>query len=77
MTLTSEHKNALGYWNWEVECESPLEIRHTDGGAFASGIAAEYVVEALLEEWLSESNVLKQREIAELRRLRKKYPGVR
>ena len=34
---------------WEVECESPLEIRHADG-SFASGYAANVVVSDLKSE---------------------------
>ena len=29
---------------WEVECESPFEIRFADGGAFASGCAADIIL---------------------------------
>lgn len=38
---------------WEVECESPLEIRHSDG-SFASGQAALIVRESLTLESRSE-----------------------
>lgn len=34
---------------WTVECQSPLEIRHEDG-SFASGIAANIVIEDVLAE---------------------------
>lgn len=34
---------------WTVECESPLEIRHVEG-SFASGLAADLVLEALREK---------------------------
>lgn len=33
--------------DWIVECESPFEIRYKDGGAFASGLAAEIVLDEL------------------------------
>ena len=32
---------------WEVECYSPLEVRHSESGSFASGLAASHVVDAL------------------------------
>lgn len=35
---------------WEVECHSPFEIRHKDGGAFASGLAAQIVLDSLKQE---------------------------
>ena len=35
---------------WEVECESPFEIRYEDGGAFASGMAADLVLWDLKHE---------------------------
>jgi len=35
---------------WEVECESPFEIRYKDGGAFASGMAAQIVLDDLQHE---------------------------
>lgn len=34
---------------WEVECLSPLELRHPDG-SFASGQAARCVIDALRDE---------------------------
>ena len=45
-TSTEQFLENLG---WTVECESPLEIRHTDG-SFASKNAADYVIESLKEE---------------------------
>lgn len=35
---------------WEVECMSPFEIRYKDGGAFATGLAAEIVLYDLKKE---------------------------
>jgi len=35
---------------WVVECESPFEIRHEDGGAFASGCAADIILWDLKHE---------------------------
>jgi len=34
---------------WIVECESPFEIRHKDGGAFASGFAAKILLDYVRE----------------------------
>ena len=35
---------------WAVECLSPLELRHSESGSFASGLAASYVLAAVREE---------------------------
>jgi len=35
---------------WDVECHSPFEIRFKDGGAFASGLAAQIVLDDLKHE---------------------------
>lgn len=40
----------LEHHGWTMECESPFEIRHEDG-SFASGQAAEIVL-----EWCRENN---------------------
>jgi serine/threonine protein kinase HipA of HipAB toxin-antitoxin module len=32
---------------WNLECESPLEIRFEDGGSFASGLAAQLIIDNL------------------------------
>lgn len=32
---------------WIVECESPFEIRHSETNSFATGIAAELILESL------------------------------
>lgn len=37
--------------DWVVVCESPFEIRHKDGGAFASGCAAQIVLDDLKREF--------------------------
>ena len=34
---------------WEMECESPLEVRNLSTGCFASGQAAKFVIDALHE----------------------------
>lgn len=36
---------------WEVECENPFEIRHTETGSFATLVAADLVLMALKEGW--------------------------
>jgi len=35
---------------WEVECMSPFEIRYEDGGAFASGLAAQIILDNLRKQ---------------------------
>jgi len=35
---------------WDVECHSPFEIRFQDGGAFATGLAAQIVLDDLKYE---------------------------
>lgn len=52
--MKDENKRLLEEDGWHIECESPFEIRH-ETGSFASGLAAEYVLELLVkynEEWL-------------------------
>ena len=36
---------------WEVECDSPFEIRHTETGSFATLVAADLVLMALKAGW--------------------------
>lgn len=40
-------EKALEENGWELECESPLEIRHETSGDFASGQAARLVVDSI------------------------------
>jgi len=47
--MTEDDLELLTDNDWEVECESPLEIRDPDGN-FATGLAAHYVIDALREE---------------------------
>lgn len=42
-----EEEQLLSKAGWELECRSPFEIRHTETGSFASGIAAKLVVDCL------------------------------
>lgn len=46
MAMTTSRDLVLAENGWTIECESPFELRHDDG-SFASGQAAEMVVEAL------------------------------
>jgi len=48
--MNEEDEKLLEENGWEVECEHPFEIRHEDGGAFASGFAAQIVLEYLKYE---------------------------
>lgn len=48
-------KELLEKHGWIVECQSPFEIRHSDG-SFATGQAAEYLVMALREGWADEED---------------------
>jgi hypothetical protein len=43
---------------WEVECELPFEIRHTDG-SFATGQAADIVLEYLKDEHANQNTTRK------------------
>lgn len=43
----------LEKFGWEMECESPFEIRHKDG-SFATQQAAEIVLLAAKDGWLDE-----------------------
>lgn len=45
--MNSDDKRVLEKNGWTIECESPFEIRHTDG-SFATGQAARLVLEALM-----------------------------
>ena len=51
--MTDEAKlESLG---WIITCLSPLEITHSEG-SFASGLAAQYAMDGILEDWDSEYN---------------------
>ena len=43
--------------DWVVECHSPFEIRHKDGGSFASGLAARIVLDDCKAEEKSETKM--------------------
>lgn len=40
-----EIASLLSRYNWQLECQSPLEIRSKDGEHFATNFAAEVVIE--------------------------------
>jgi hypothetical protein len=42
--MNAEERKLLKDEGWEIECESPLEIRHNETGGFASGYAARLIV---------------------------------
>jgi len=49
--MTNIETNSLLEANgWNVECESPFEIRHNESGSFATGLAAKIVVADLEQE---------------------------
>ena len=49
--MIKEDMEVLKKYGWEVECESPFEIRHTETGSFATLVAADLVLMALKEGW--------------------------
>lgn len=48
--MDSKDVEILSMNGWELECESPFEIRHRETGSFATGIAAEIVLSVLKEQ---------------------------
>ena len=48
-SLDKETIKKLEAEGWVVECESPLEIRHEESESFASGWAAQIVIEYILD----------------------------
>ena len=50
--MSEDTDELLELAGWTLECESPLEIRHEDG-SFATGQAAQIVIEFLREEYIS------------------------
>lgn len=47
--MKSKDKELLEKYGWIVECESPFEVRHTDG-SFASMQGAECVLDSCISE---------------------------
>lgn len=62
--LTSDEE-ILKYYGWEVECESPFEVRNIDG-SFASGQAASCVLNSIREEYIFEKYEELMEEMKEL-----------
>ena len=56
--MNKEEEKLLEENGWEVECESPFEIR-TEDGSFASGEAADIVLDYLKEETSEETDLIK------------------
>lgn len=54
--LEQSLENLLEKHGWTVECQSPFEIRHSDG-SFASGQAADLVLHALISGWCDDDQV--------------------
>jgi len=51
MSILSEEERAkLEEQGWTVTSESPLEIRHEESDSFASNVAAEMLIQQLLDE---------------------------
>ena len=48
--MLKEDEELLENDDWEVECDSPFEIRQKDGGSFASGYAAQIILDNLKHE---------------------------
>ena len=48
--MTAKVEAFLCKAGWTVECESPLEIRNQDDGTFASGQAAQIVIDYIISE---------------------------
>jgi len=45
--MTEKEKELLEENGWCVECEMPFEIRHEESNSFATGWAADIVLESL------------------------------
>lgn len=48
-----KEEEILEKYGWSIDCESPYELSHEDG-SFASGAAAHYVKNAILEEFIND-----------------------
>ena len=58
---------------WIVECESPLELRHNESGSFASGVAADIVLDDLDYDMCFEHNQKLQENIEPKKTRLKRY----
>ena len=56
MTLEQEDLDLLARNGWTITCESPLEIRH-EAGSFASGLAARYALDEILNDLRNDNQV--------------------
>jgi hypothetical protein len=45
--LNLEDEKMIEADGWIIECKSPLEISHTESNSFASGYAAEIVIDSI------------------------------
>lgn len=68
-----EDAELLARLGWDIECESPLELRHRETGSFATKIAALLVIQGLKNQEAEENQVAlptegepRARELAEL-----------
>jgi hypothetical protein len=50
--LTTDEE-ILKFYGWEIECESPYELRNIDG-SFASGQASSCVINSVRQEYILE-----------------------
>jgi hypothetical protein len=46
--ITERIREILRYYGFEIVCESPLELIHKQSGDKANGVAADFVIEALV-----------------------------
>lgn len=51
--LLTTDEEILTYFGWEIECQSPYELRNIDG-SFATGQAATCVLNSVREEYINE-----------------------
>lgn len=59
-------ESILDYYGWEIECQSPYEIRNIDG-SFASGQATTCVLNAIRQEYIHEKYEEFMQELRELK----------
>ena len=56
MKISKEFEKYIEENGWVLVCESPLELEHSDSNSFASGIAAEMILDELDLEMCNEHN---------------------
>lgn len=59
-----EDEKLLERFDWEMECYSPFEIRSKDGCSFATGEAAQIILDRCREEAAEEDEEIKEIDIA-------------